>query len=109
VPTARLTRPAARSLAADLAKALRDEQELQREIASINAEVEAEKLVQAAAKERLAILLDVDQVSAASRQTDGRVSVLGSSRAASTQRATTERGCFARPAALPTTRARSGW
>ena len=58
-----------RSLAADLAKAVRDEQELQREIASINAEVEAEKLVQAAAKERLAILLDVEQVRAASHPT----------------------------------------
>jgi len=55
------------SLAADLVKAVREERELQNEIASIHAEMEAEKLVQAAAKERLAILLDVEQVSAASQ------------------------------------------
>jgi hypothetical protein len=48
-------------------KAVREERELQNEIASIHAEMEAEKLVQAAAKERLAILLDVEQVSAASQ------------------------------------------
>ena len=55
------------SLAEDLLKAVLQERELQYEIASIHAEMEAEKLVQAAAKERLAILLDVEQVSAASQ------------------------------------------
>ena len=50
------------SLAADQAKAAREEKEFEEEIASIHAEVEAERLVQAAAKERLAVLLDDNQV-----------------------------------------------
>lgn len=50
------------SLATDMANASNEERELQCEISSLKAEIEAEEVVQAAAKERLAMLLDDSQV-----------------------------------------------